>query len=552
MSDAGELVMVCARATMRWHSRRIKRRAGIVGVAWVVGLAPARGVTAPAEASAPQVDARAEQAHALFEAGMQLESARVFEDLWSSTRRGEFLYFAALARQAAGDHAHAAALLEQYLRLTTDDEARALARSKLASSASYTTPVRLRVTPKGALTGGRLTLTRRDPQRVDGPFEYPFTVDGGAATLELEPGDWTIELAAEGYERGTRELRVARGQAGALSMAIELVAAPMPVRVVFGPDAAVTRGVNVRVRSGPGVTGPYSERVDGAVFSRRLRQGTWALVFEAPGHKPREHTLEVGPEPVELDVTLETDSPAPATPSPEPTVDSSQRARVALAGGLGGVGGLLLASGIGFAIGGRLRLDDALGREQEVLMAAGLESKDGVLPFGDNAVYEHAVAADAIERAYPRSSYHRDLCAGIGFQDAGAGLIGGGVGFLLGTIAARLDAPSSAWWVGLGVGVAGAATGGVWLATITPKWRSFQEVSSAPYGHLRPTEDIVSEHGDAQAGLASVTGFGAGLIVASVAGLLSRRAREGGRRRALSLQPTLSPASAGLQLRGAF
>ncbi len=534
-------------------------------VGWIAYAPVASAEPSSSEvASPPRERAREQQAHALFESGRYVESARIFEDLWTSSGRSEFLYYAALSRQSAGDHAHAAAHLERYVA-EVDGAERERARANLARSEGYTTPVRLTVTPAAAREGGRVTLTRRDALRVDGPFEYPLALRGDVIALELEHGEWTIEYAAEGFRGVTEQLTIKPDQTGPVTRALSLVGEPIAVSVVLGPDEALASGLYVRVRSGPGVQAPYREQVDGAVFTRRLRQGTWELVFEARGYKSQARTLELGPRPVELNVTLEPDEEERAGPpasasAPRPRFELRPPTRVVLGGALGGLGGVLIASGVGFAIGGHLRLEGAYTRESEALQVAGVASGQALQP---GVSYKQSVALDAIEQSYPRLRYHADLCAGIGYQAAGAGLIGGGFGLALGAVAARLDAPEPAWWAGAGLGLAATATGAIWLAVITPRWRSYQTVpdpNTDAYSVLRPGAELVTPHRNAQVALATVTGAGVGLLLGSAVGLATGRARGRGRRgqRAQrSLQPSVmlpgaGGHAAGLQLRGAF
>ncbi|MCA9693037.1 MAG: hypothetical protein KC636_25800 [Myxococcales bacterium] len=532
-------------------------------LAWLVA-SPARAEPSPAPAPEPASEVagdglpegaagppmsadearRVAEGKQLYESKRFAESARMFEQLWSDTQRPQHLFHAAFAREAGGDHAHALTHLRRYIALPgLGDDARRDAQERIDRSLRWATPVTLIVRPDQATPRVEVRLTRRDGV-VDGPFTLVRADDEPHfIRMELEPGDWLLEASAVGYKSASTTLTLRPGdRGGSATVSLEVIPTPVSIRVT--PGEAIDAGASLHLLSGPGIANASSEPLASGVTTRPLYPGAWVLEVRAPGYASVRQELALGHEAVELAFTLEAVAPPPppvyAGPRREPH-------RVGAAA-LGTLGGALVASGVGLLVGGGVRLNDAIDRNNEAMIEAGIVDP---LTFKPELSASAAARADAVEGLYPRASYLRDLCGGLRLQAIGAGLVGGGAGFVASSIAVGLRAPRWVHWLTIGVGGATAIAGGVGLGLVLPRWYSFSTVPGigSPYSHLRVVGSIVREHEFAQVPYALAAGLGGGLILGGITGLLVRRAQD---RATLAVSPAYWVGGYGVTLQGRF
>lgn len=244
-----------------------------------MGLVLAGAPSQKAWAASPAVPSVDDEATAkqLFNDVRYVEAAVAFEQLWSAQGMPKFLFNAAMARELAGHELQAFVHLRRYLGLPgLAQENLDKARGRLQALRGRTVSLRVLVAPATLEPAAlNLTLTRaldgaasdagRTPVTLDGVAMAAVAVPGygGAFDLVIEPGSWTLELAAEGFLPRSEPVIVAsRGAAQQVVLSMKSNRTPtesasVAFTATFEPARAVAAGIDVTL-DGPM---PRQERV---------------------------------------------------------------------------------------------------------------------------------------------------------------------------------------------------------------------------------------------------------------------------------------------------
>lgn len=303
----------------------------------LVALAAAWAPTGPRPADPPPLlppaptDPRATSARAAYAAGEYVAAARQYAAL---ARDGapRYLFNAGMAREAAGELAHAALLWRRYLASgTATPEDRELLARKLTAAAASLVPRQFAAAPEIS----SLTLTRgqHDPLEL-----VPADL---ADPLILEAGEWTARILGPGEPL---ELRFTVGDPAAppvvLSASpVHVDPPPLPptttgtLTVHLGPPRALRGGVEISLKNDMGLRQDLQKT---AAATWDLPRGAWTVTAAAPDRTTIKKTVTVADLPQHLDLELRL-SPA------------ARRQRIVMPAILG-------AAGLGLTVGGAVMI----------------------------------------------------------------------------------------------------------------------------------------------------------------------------------------------------
>lgn len=279
---------------------------------------------------------------------------------------------------------------------------------------------------------------------------------------------------------------------------------------------------------------PFPARVSGASAEAviQLEPANWILRAQGPGYAPAERRVAItrtAEQQVALTLTAAA-AQSGAVPASEPTEtevppDVARKLQIGLA-----VGGTVVGA-VGVAV-----------------LAVGAVKRKSAENCSTAATAE--VSADEATGACRES-----LMLGLRRRDAGAGVLGAGVGVLVGglTWLARDSKQRRAAWIAEAtIGGLALVGGAVWLQTSSSAFITANTAKTA-----EPWPDHYAKYGGAggHAASAAIFGLGAGLITSAVTGLIVQRKYRGPRRtalRSLRLDASGGTGRAGLVLSGRF
>jgi len=468
----------------------------------------------------------------------QIAAAEEHERLWYQTKDPRELARAAQARISVEEYGHAIDLYRQLFLLKQLDPALArAARNGMLEARSHTIPVVLSVDPVDLPPGATLTL--RNGSQAGGRWDMKTPIESlrlrsagpRSYRFELEPGAWSLSVSAPGFRDGWVEVFVSLGQVPAQAE-MTMVPDMGTVEMTFTPADAE---VSLKVLEGPGLERPSSQRVTTGRLRQKLRVGKWVVEAQASGYRPvrqefnvrAERSLEtsfvmvptaVGEQATGVDERLEAGG-----------FDRLVRDRKILAGTLGGLGGLSLATGIGLWVGGFNRQVSARWLNQQAASLAGIPDFEAFTPTTDGDFKR----VDYLEQQYSRQTYISDMGQGLASETAGGALVGAGLGFAL-TSMTGIWAPTGRkgkriWVTELGVGGALTLAGGLWLGVVSMRYnRNLGEATrTSNYQLWRPSEATLQPLRINQLASSIVLGVGVGTLIGSSVGyFVWKRPRE--------------------------
>ncbi|WAS93588.1 carboxypeptidase-like regulatory domain-containing protein [Nannocystis punicea] len=484
--------------------------------------AGAPAASAPAAASVAEEDAEAKQ---LFGARKYPEAAVAFEQLFAASPAPKHLFNAAMARELAGHEGHAYLLLRRYLALPGLQSAELeRAEDRLAALQRRTAAVRIDLQPADLSARGlQLTVERGPSSGANDVGRAPLVLAGdllvllavadapGSYDMFLEQGPWIVAARADGHEPARQELAVAGNQAQ-VALTLAASAPPeTPVAFTLGP-ADLAGPVELTLTRDGGQ--PTHESVTRPTGAWMLAPGTYRLSLRAAGYAPLDRTFTVDAQPLTLDLVLRPEAattPVPPARRPPPS---------AWVVGLGaGAGTSVVVGAVLLGVGGS-GWSTTLDRYGQYA--------------GDDAINWHTASSN--------------LFRSWTLYGAGAGLLGSGVGLGLGAVgmhfAPRMKNPRHLWAAGAGIGAALAIAGGLLVG------RAGLGLQATQWAHADRFAALDASVTDAYAGKnhhiglsAALLGFGAGLGLASVLGLVRKPAPR---------KTTLVPTGTGLLVTGRF
>ena len=470
----------------------------------MTGLALIAGGLPQAAAAASEPAAVSEGADALakklFREQRYPEAALEFERLWAEQQTPKYLFNAAMAREMMGHELQAFVHLQVFIGLPGQPETEITrAKDRIEGVRERTVKLRVRVAPAD-LPAGTLELNARRAGAPAGP-ERPAEVHLNGATLAglavagapgaydlpVELGRWELEFTSRGYGPGWISVDPTLGPASQSMVRLERLADVVDVTAEFTPGVALTAGIDVSLR-GPAPAQATKQHVERTPVTWRLESGTWSLEAKAAGYEPVRRVFTVGVEPVRLKVQL--------------ARKRHDGRRLAL--------GLGVASGV-MAVTGAVMLGVTVSRwgawRNALLVrtdALAREGSGGRTISGGNAAWNEASAG---------------LTRNWRITNAGAGILGAGVGLGIGSVTGLAPRRRSLWIAEISVGT---ATGiGMFVAYQLGAVKPFFEYQSA-----------LGRHGDREnldrfrtSGVAFglLLGAGIGLVGGGVTGLLYER-----------------------------
>lgn len=365
--------------------------------------------------------------------------------------------------------------------------------------------------------GLRLTVRRAgdDPvmHRPVDVLELPPAPTGGDAPapvrLELGPGEYLLEVEAEGFLPSTRAVTV---QAGPAAAPVTWQLLPDSAhRTVRFPVVAVQGDppVSLTARQLDGEQAPVSCTARRVPCEFRLLRGQWELQASAPGHRPLQRRFNVGDaETQSIDLSLQPgiiEQPIPVAPVAPvtPPAPTGERRRLVLGLSLAAVP--LLATGLPLTVVGPLRYRQL--RQSALCDSYGAACADAIIPQ-------------------------------IHVGAAGAGLLGAALGLGITAVTAARARGNTAWWIEIGAGGALTLAGGAWL--VGNSILLDRELKTGPLADI----DARTSRRPASALL---LGAGLGLTGGALTGLLLRRSA-----RVARVGPFGGAGQAGVLLAGEF
>lgn len=334
-------VLACPTTTLQGPRARASAPAAtLLASSLLARLAPARPAADPPPLLPPApADPRAASARAAYAAGEYVAAARQYAAL-ARDAAPRYLFNAGMAREAAGELAHAALLWRRYLASgTASPEDRELLARKLAAAAASLIPRQFAADPQISA----LTLTHGDNDPLElGPADL-------ADPLILEAGEWTARILSPGEPLELR-FTVADPAAPPVVLSAPPVHVDPPpdpptptgdLTLHLGPPRALRRGVEISLKNDLGVR---HETQKTAEATWNLPRGTWTVSAAAADRTTITKTVTVGDLPERLDLSLRL-SPA------------ARRQRIVAPAILG-------AAGLGLAVGGAVLV--ARGRRDDL------------------------------------------------------------------------------------------------------------------------------------------------------------------------------------------
>ena len=176
-----------------------------------------------------------ERALDLYDEGRFAEAAAVFEAIAAQDPK---MYFeAGQMRFAAGHMAHASRHFEAYIASGLDDDARYIARTRLAKVALSTRRIEVRLTPVGV--DASIVARRLDDPADRTRPELVTPAVAGSASLRLDPGPWELRVEAPGFLALRQVLEV---RAANPTVVLQLV----PVPAATSPASTADRAAPAR------------------------------------------------------------------------------------------------------------------------------------------------------------------------------------------------------------------------------------------------------------------------------------------------------------------
>lgn len=503
----------------------------LTGLTLVGGGMPGRqAAAAPTASEVVASEGPDALAKTMFREQRYPEAALEFERLWFAQRTPKYLFNAAMAREMMGHELQAFVHLQVFIGLPGLAEAEiARAKDRIQGLRERTVKLRVRVAPAD-LPAGALALNARrlsgiaghaTPVEVhlDGATVAALAVPGapGAYDLPVEVGRWELEFTSDGYGPGRTSLHAMRGPTSQNVVRLERLVDTVEVTAEFTPEAALEAGIDVSLQ-GPAPEKVTRKRVERSPVTWRLKPGAWTLEANAAGFKPVRTAFTAGAEPVRMEVQL--------TQAPR------KGRRLAL--GLGVAGGVMAVAGtVMLGILG----SDWKGAKKELLDET--ENVDG--------------SAEAWESASNRMRRDWEV------TNAGAGILGVGLGAGLGSLATFARRRRPIWIVEISGGAAiavGAAIGYDFaLERFDTAYNIVRDAKKKQgagewSGRGRSNGNLNRTHGEGIAG-GLLIGVGVGVAVSGLVGLLYDLRGEI-RSRRTTIFPYSKADGAGVVLRGYF
>lgn len=496
----------------------------LAGLTFVAGGMPGRPAAAAPTTGEKAVVSEGPDALAkkMFREQRYPEAALEFERLWSEQRTPKYLFNAAMAREMMGHELQAFVHLNALVSLPDLAEAEITrAKDRIQALRERTVKLRVRVAPAD-LPAGALTLNARHLSGSEGPAApvevhldsatvAALAVPGapGAYDLPVEVGRWELEFTSSGYGQGRTSLQATRGPARQIVVRLERLVDTVEVTAEFTPEAALLAGIDVSLQ-GPAPEQVTRKRVERSLVTWHLKPGAWTLEANAAGYEPVRTAFIAGVEPVRLRVQL---AQAPR--------------RLAL--GLGVAGGVMTVTGTVML--------GILGRDWKYAKGELLdETKKGE---GN---------ADAWESASNRMRRNWEA------TNAGAGILGVGLGAGLGALATFARRRRPIWIVEISAGTVIAVGAAIGYDSVLERFDTAHNIvrdgKGRKFDRGGSNENLNRTHGEGiAAGL--LIGVGVGVAASGLVGLLYDL-REVGRPRRTTLLPYSKIDGAGMMLRGHF
>ena len=303
--------------------------------------------------------------------------------------------------------------------------------------------------------------------------------------------------------------------------------AAVSVEVTLPPGAAEVTVVVKHVARGasdlrPELLFPARVQAGRAKVVVQLEPGSWVVGARSPGHEAAEQRAEVTRDPgqrVALALRVAAAAPTPEGPGPVDNKEVPPATARALKIGVSASAGALIVGGV-------------------AVLAAGAAKRGG-----DGT-------CDRPEDNF--LACKQDLAADLRMRDAGAGLLGAGVGVLAGGltwIARDAKTRRKAWTAQAILGGLAIAGGAAWLSTSSIAFNRANNGFVADWGEYYGGRNAVGH-----AASASVFGLGVGLVAGSALGLALQRKFLGRSPslRSLRLDPAAGQGRAGLTISGRF
>lgn len=181
-----------------------------------------------------------ERALDLYDEGRFAEAAAVFEAIAAQDPK---MYFeAGQMRFAAGHMAHASRHFEAYIASGLDDDARYIARTRLAKVALSTRRIEVRLTPVGV--DASIVARRLDDPADRTRPELVTPAVAGSASLRLDPGPWELRVEAPGFLALRQVLEVRAVNPTVVLQLVPVPAATLPAQTAdrAAPARELRRG----------------------------------------------------------------------------------------------------------------------------------------------------------------------------------------------------------------------------------------------------------------------------------------------------------------------
>jgi len=423
-----------------------------------------------------------------------VEAARAFEAMDTPGA----IYNAAMARTAAGHHAHALLHWTRYLELGPAEE-RADVQERIEEIRERTAEVHF-VRSEDSTRPATLVL-HADPNSAADALRVSWPVDRPELVVFLDNGRWATLLESDAGQRKSTVTVTKRGTSQRFDLSPPH--RPTPVRLELGPPRALRRGVAVAW------TGPRKAAVHRVVNSQtsawELAPGTWQVQASADGYNPLEHTVAVTERPTKVPLRL---------------TRARDRTRLRLGLSLG-------AAGVGLATSGGVLL--GLGNKDQ----RDLGGLDG----------ENDASGDEVAQTLDRMS--RRHAPGVAL------LAAGGASFVV-ALTAGLSRSRRSLAAEAGLGAALAVAGTV-LHVAWGQQCSHRQQDKSEYGKTgwEPAPRDLKICATERTPGMLLTGAGIGLFGAAVAALITHRA-SGRRQRRMETSASISPNSMHIGIRGTF
>lgn len=521
------------------HVRRHLRI--LTGLALIAGGLPQTAAAASEPAAVSEgADALAKK---LFREQRYPEAALEFERLWAEQQTPKYLFNAAMAREMMGHELQAFVHLQVFIGLPGQPETEITrAKDRIEGVRERTVKLRVRVA-SADLPAGTLELNARRAGAPAGP-ERPAEVHLNGATLAglavagapgdydlpVELGRWELEFTSRGYGPGRTSIQATRGPASQIVVQLERLIDTIEVTAEFTPAAALAAGIDVSLK-GPEPAKVIRKRVERSPVTWRLKPGAWTMEANAAGYEPVRRGFTAGAEPLRVRVQL---AQAPR-----------KGRRLAL--GLGVAGGVMAGAGAVVLGVAAKEWGGAKGVRESHLANTREYAKVG----GDIEVKNKAW--NESDAALVRNWYK---------SNAGAGVLGAGVGLGIGALTTLAPRQRSSSIAQVAVGALAGLGGGVaYSLVVAAEQEQKGKLEKATSMSWSTNSDEGTEVEEARASLnnhyvgglisSTVLGLGVGLVVSGIAKLAFTEKRRLQVRRA-AVHPYCEITGGGMMLRTQF